>query len=515
MNTHDELLDGENIDPRDEAALREALQVQFCMDAALTAHLGGQAADHRIRQSVMAAIQSSSEPKLQRQVMRDARLHSARQPRTTGLAWASAAAIVFMGIGWWLLRAPSHETPVAEQASPPELPEVVEKAAPEIKPIAQAQPTFVEPPKPTAPKMALPEPAVATPPPAVIASTPQVMRDSAIVIASAPPVLAANPGTEMTSSLGTPPPASVAPPMSKNSIQRDPALWPFSVNSPWNMPVGNEAKLEAIVPAEFATQPIGFQPRTIFIATPQHPIVRFKRSRGAAIKVPFVSEWANALSMRTAPVTIIEPNGQWAIEYHGLTRDDDDWTVADVARISLLEDGVGRDARGVGELGLPALAGVIRKGEWQSGIHHVIGIIVPAAWLNSKAGAGKAHVWPAQPEMAPDTSPFAKRGNLHLGSLLTLPDEAHPLKLGLTEGTPHYHLALALWSHGACVLGSSREGNGGISLLTETLAPGGMERDALPRVFAQLQVVSNRSSTRPGGGGNPRCGIAPAFSPAR
>ena len=280
------------------------------------------------------------------------------------------------------------------------------------------------------------------------------------------------------------------------------------------MPVGSDAKLDVIVPAEFAMQTIGFQPRTIFIATDRQSIVSIKRPGGAAVKLPFAREWADALSMRTAPVTIIEQDGQRAFEYHGLRRDGDDWSVADITRISLLEDGTGRDARGLGELGLPALAGVIRSGEWQGGIHHVVSIVVPASLLSVKAG-GRAAVWPAQPEQEPDASGFMKRGNLHLGSLLALPLGAHPAKLGLAEGTPQYQIALALWNHGACIVGSSKEGRGGISLLTETLPGGIMDRDAISRVLAQLRVVTNHSSTRPGGGGKPRCALAPAFTPAK
>ncbi|MFN0079842.1 MAG: hypothetical protein ACKVY0_25540 [Prosthecobacter sp.] len=524
MNEHDELLDGENVDPRDEDALREALYDQLCMDAALTAHFGGASADERVRQSVMASLQASDEPQLQRQVMRDARLQRPRrapQRWLTGLSLAAAAAVVFMGLGWWLMREQPQPSQLVKQVPEPQVMPVIEKPTPVVPAPQPVEKAVVQTP---APRMETPpsvtptrEPPKAAPiplPPVVVAATPPVMRDNTTTTANASPITAAKPAAEMKPSLGTPPPAAVVPPMPR-SDRRDPALWPFSASSPWNMPIGSEAKLEAIVPTEFAAQIIGFQPRTIFIATAQHPIVRFKRSRGATMKLPFAREWADAVSMRAAPVTIIEPDGQWAVEYHGLRRDGDDWSAADITRISLLEDGVGRDARGVGELGLPALAGVIRSGEWQGGIHHVIGISVPASLLNAKAGGGKAYVWPVQPEQVPDTSSFAKRGNLHLGSLLALPLEAHPVKLGLAEGTPHYQLALALWNHGACIIGSTREGNGGISLLTETLAGGSMDRDALTRVFAQLRVVTNHSATRPGGGGKPRFVLAPAFAPAK
>jgi hypothetical protein len=527
MTEHDELLDGENVDPRDEAALREALHDQLCLDAALTARLGGRAAEDRIRHSVLVALQSCGEPESRRRVMHDARLHrSHRVSRHRAAPWALAAAavVLVMSAGWWFSHVAPTETPVANQSPAPEVPRIIEKAAPLLasqkpteEPIAliPAPAPSAAPTRPGAPATLPPGPAPAPPPPATIASAPVVMQGEAAVAAGAVPVIAAKPAAETKPTLGTPPPAPVAPVMTDSSTRRDPALWPFNAASPWNMPVGSDARLEAIVPTGFAAQPIGFQPRTIYLATAQQPVVRIKRPRGAAIKLPFAREWADALAMRAAPVTVIEPNGQWAVEYHGLRRSGADWEVAGIARISLLEDGVGREGRGIGALGLPALAGVIRSGEWQNGIPHVIGISVPASMLNAKANSGRAWVWPVQPELALDTTGFATRGNLHLGSLLALPADAHPSKLGMAEGTPHYRLALALWNYGACIVGSSKEGGGGISLLTETLGSGNMDREALSRVFGRLQVVTNRSSTRPGGGGKPRCELAPSFVPPK
>jgi hypothetical protein len=523
MNDHDELLDGENVNPHDEPALREALHDQLCMDAALTAHFGGASADERVRLSVMASLQASAEPQLQSQVMREARLQRPpRAPRRwlTSVSFA-AAVVVFTGLGWWLVREQPHPSPLVEQVPERHVPPVIERPEtvppvprPAEKVIVQAPAPRPVPPKAMMPVGEAPKAAPTPPPSTGVAATPQVKRETPVMKAAVPAVVAAKPVGETKPSLGTPPQVPVSPPVPK-SDKRDPALWPFNPSSPWNMPIGGGAKLEAIVPAEFAEQTIGFQPRTIFIATTQHPIARFKRPRGATMKVPFAREWAEAISMRMAPVTIIEPDGQWAVEYYGLRRDGNDWSAADITRFSLLEDGVGRDALGVGEFGLPALAGVIRSGEWQDGIHHVIGISIPVSLLNANAGGGKGYVWPLQPEQAPDTSSFAKRGNLHLGSLLALPLEMHPAKLGLAEGTPHYQLALALWNHGACIIGSTKEGNGGISLLTETLAGGGMDREALTRVFAQLRVVANHSATRPGGGGKPRCALAPPLAPVK
>jgi len=519
MNSHDELMDGAGVDPRDNEAMREALHDQLCVDAALTAHFGGEAAEARLRSSVMAAIDAADDAAVQQRVMRTVRVPRTRQTCTTGFTLAAAAAVVAMLVGWWLMHSPQNQVPVVTNHEPKVMPPVTVQpmpVTPTAKPVEQVV-AHVEPKvMPPAPKPVVetpappPSPKLAPPIVAQVPLSPPSQVPGVTMTNTPPAVIAARPAHDAKPSLGTPPMAPTVPPVPK-SAKRDAAHWPFSSTSPWNMPIGSEAKLEAIAPAEFATQTIGFQTRSIFIATPQTPFVRLKRTRGAAMKVSFADAWADALSMRAAPVTIIEPDGKWAIEYHGLTRSGADWSVADITRYALMEDGVERDGRGLGEAGLPALAGVIRNGEWQGGIHHVIAIMVPTSLLNAKAGGGKAYVWPAQPEQVPDISSFAKRGNLHLGSLLALPAEAHPKKLGFEEVSPQYQLALALWNHGACIVGSTQEGKGGISLITETLASGSMGHAELSRVFALLQVVTNNSARRPGGGGTPRGELAPAF----
>jgi ferric-dicitrate binding protein FerR (iron transport regulator) len=100
--------------------------------------------------------------------------------------------------------------------------------------------------------------------------------------------------------------------------------------------------------------------------------------------------------------------------------------------------------------GLPACAGLVRLGELEQGITHVLAMTMPPRCINADVSADAHWVAPASgPRVPPPTCAHA--GTLHVGSRLVLPSG---IAAGLPAG-PLRVLALALERYGACVVGFS------------------------------------------------------------
>ncbi|WP_293993821.1 hypothetical protein [Sphaerotilus sp.] len=301
---------------------------------------------------------------------------------------------------------------------------------------------------------------------------------------------------------------------------RDPALWPFASDSPWNTPLGDGARYTAI-------RSPGFDPTAgarlntrqwshpVFIAQADDPTVALHlRGQSRPVRVQRVPPQAQPDPMADGSLLLIDVPRRSVVELWRAERVGSDRIVAEAVVVNALT-GMGLDSawHGVRASGGSALGGLIRQGELERGLGHVLALAVPPQALNRLGPQGNAWVWPAASADDGDGRRYGTAGNLHLGSLLALPPDLALDTLGLQAG-PETVLARALQDFGACLTDTVREG-GPVAFQGEPEVHDSAARirpEALRTLVERLQVVINHAPRSVGGGGQRRAPPAPAFS---
>lgn len=295
---------------------------------------------------------------------------------------------------------------------------------------------------------------------------------------------------------------------------RDPALWPFAVESPWNTPLGSGAVYAG------ADDPCTRDVREgahgswinardwshpVYLARETDPLVGIYRSgvKVASVRSPVAAQPALPVAPDAdAHLHIVEPGRRYVDEmWRARRRRDGGWDVQGYTRNDLY--GLGVLAGGERAYGGSALGGLIRVGELQAGIRHAL------AFSQPRARQRRGPVWPALHEDA-----FARgsyRGHVPLGQLVALPKDLDLARLGLSP--TGLSVARALQDYGAYNVDSSDD----FSLTAEPALEEELTqaRDDLTRLRPHLTCVKNNRPETPGGGGTPRAPRAPALRPPR
>ena len=285
------------------------------------------------------------------------------------------------------------------------------------------------------------------------------------------------------------------------------ALHPFRPDSPWNRALDGQAHLVNIASPVLdlagrglAVHPAGHD-REIILAQPDDPatavISRYQGTTLATLPLP-ATALANAGRLRN--VTVID--GASGLAYELIQAD----RVGNTVRAMLVNvndlSGSGHPPEQVGHTwsGLPLAAGVIRKGELQSGIPHALAASALHTALSRHPAPAE---WPAlaAPMERKLLGHMAAEGNVRFGTRLALPAGLDLSTLGVGSSGPAYEIAVALQRYGLYVTHSygpaPADGRGGwvqphLILFAEASEP---ELRTLSQTVAalarHLKVVSN------------------------
>lgn len=290
------------------------------------------------------------------------------------------------------------------------------------------------------------------------------------------------------------------------------AAQPFGKNSPWKRPIGSGATYaEVQSPAlNLAANGASVRPashfRPFFVAKPGDPqrriIARYEGSELATVPVP-----DEALRGGERPIcTLIDPARAVAWELRAARPSGDVIEAMLCVPIQL------RGPGGGGNLfsGLPAIAGVIRAGELESGIGHTLSVSVLQAALNRRGPNGGPFVAPARhmPIEEKKLANMGEAGNLHYGTRLALPRGLDLAQLGVGDSGPAFEIARALQTYGAYVTHSfptAPATDGWKQAHAQFIADLPMETDwpkldmEISKIVRHLKVVTNNKPERSDG----------------
>jgi hypothetical protein len=285
---------------------------------------------------------------------------------------------------------------------------------------------------------------------------------------------------------------------------RDAFAWPFAATSPWNMPIGTNARYSP--PGDPQTRELVSTKSGINAALWSNPIVL--ASPGDPVK--YLGSGSNAVQLHVpaSATPAGPPGGDAQLNIVDPTRHvvDESWHTSRVfagnlasgyhLRLNVRGDGL----NGVTAAGMSSTGGVIRTWELQAhDIRHALQLAMPASTM------ALGPVWPAHAQDGFAASAY--RGALHMGSLVAIPPNVYIPALGLSpEGNA---IAYALQRYGAYLVNAA----GQMSLIAEPAAEG-MVRSAradMGKIQAQLRVVTNNTPSSVGGGGARLAPFAPPF----
>ncbi|MBI3879982.1 MAG: FecR domain-containing protein [Verrucomicrobia bacterium] len=291
---------------------------------------------------------------------------------------------------------------------------------------------------------------------------------------------------------------------------RDPHEWPFSVDSPWNRPLGRGA---SFVPMQTPAPifPVTGVLRTVRVTMakggdPMHRILQQNRARGSALMPDeFLGEGA-----ADGANVLAAPTHDFVWELFGARRTQGDATANFAQRGSLTGTGFGAEWATMPGRFASALGGAIRRNEATTGIRHALAFMPGSPALSLRAPGGKPSVWPAAVSASGlQASLFGTNGNLHFGSLLALPPSVDLRALGFGASGPGFEIARALQDYGAYVAGTGPKPLM-VAVAADASLPPEPELDRIfNKLLPRLQIVANNSPATPGGGGEPRRAAAP------
>lgn len=308
----------------------------------------------------------------------------------------------------------------------------------------------------------------------------------------------------------------------KVAVLRDPAQWPFERDDPFNTPLGDGAVYEPLRSPAFqailkdAEHPnkrwragtIGDGDFPIHICTPgRHPLRKvIHDSHGLVVEMPVPDEAVRPKSVDYHLVLIPEDRGDWYIEFLGFTRLPDGNVGGSAHRNSLRGSSVYPSYHGCRAWGGSGVAGLIRKGELEIGIRHVLNIQMPSTVVRRKPDI----LWPAV-----HSDGEATDSNVFYGSLIAIPPDVDITAVAGTSG-PLYEIARALQDYGAyltdCVAGHHQAIRIDCEDGYQTASDLNKEWQ-LGKLAPLLHIVANNSKEKPGGGGKRRRPMAPDFTP--
>ncbi len=292
---------------------------------------------------------------------------------------------------------------------------------------------------------------------------------------------------------------------------RDPALWPFEANDPWNHALGSGAQYTTITGNfkhnGFAGVNCTHWSHPVFIATASDPVHSITSPGfNGSIHVP-----ANARPdpESDAHLHIIDETHTYVVETWGATVDGSG-NISALAGFqnALKGPGVYPTNHGVRAYGGSAIGGLIRKGELTNGIPHALAISMYGNYLNRNGPGGHCYVWPASTCDGGNGSGYSSTGNLFMGSLLAIPPEVDITALGYGTSGPNYQAAKALQDYGGYIVDQS---GGDFILYVEPAANSETTNFSPQAVVPLLKVVTNNTPTSIGGGGTPRRPEPPPF----
>ncbi len=325
-----------------------------------------------------------------------------------------------------------------------------------------------------------------------------------------------------------------APPSAQGQT-RDPAYWPFAATSPWNYPIGSNAKY--VPDTRFAMSWYGLN---VFIGSASDPVITIwcgnDKAPGydpvvqAAPLQQNVPDSAAPAGGGDRAITFIDKYHLVAQDMSGARRLDIGWRGWGCLRNVDLK-GQGWDLRQacVGgpcygqttAIGVPHFAGMIRQGELRSGnIPHAMAFVL-AHWMwNRNAPSGGGYVWPGTSADGYWNNPlpggFGVSGNLFEGGLVALLPSFDLNQLKTPEGRT---IGKALQLYGMYGVNSSGSVSSTLTFVTDQYVgpelPGnpaytGSSTKAdfladLHTMASNIQIVTN--SYNPTNGGKPRNGF--------
>ncbi len=293
---------------------------------------------------------------------------------------------------------------------------------------------------------------------------------------------------------------------------RDPWLWPFTSDSPWNTPLGSNAsylsvndpatvnlldtRIKEWVNSDEFSHPVvrasDTDPKVAvaYAATATAPL----GAGSVTINMPASARPAAGVD---AHLHIVEPGGTIAHEFFDFRNTATGATATYYVRSDLR--GAGILEGGTRAYGGSALGGLIRTWEMeQRSIRHALAIALTGPQLR------RGPLWPADEEDA--VAPQTYTGQIPIGTLLAIPAGIDVDAMQLTP--PAVAVARALQQYGAYVVDTAAV----MTLYAEPNAPAAdiaAIRDALPRIRRELRIVTNNTPATPGGGGIPLATPAP------
>lgn len=306
------------------------------------------------------------------------------------------------------------------------------------------------------------------------------------------------PDVDEGSSSPTPPDDDPEPTPPATTGKRTAALHPFSSSSVWNSAIGSGADFQGRYEARTSSFLSG---KPVINRSSWSIVVKRAKSTDPMAKLVGVrngESWNIRIPSNTSPtsgsdghVTIIAPDGVTAYDAYKLTKQSDThYTAALVVITDLRSNGL---VSGVRAAGVPAVAGLIRSHELDSGqIPHALAVALPPEMLK------RGHVWPANRQ---DSDASSYSGSVPMGALLAIPGSVNLGSMGLSvEGMA---LGKALQDYGAYVVDRS----GMVSLYCELSCDAdktGRMATAWRELYPLMRAVSNSSPSSVGGGGVPR-----------
>lgn len=315
---------------------------------------------------------------------------------------------------------------------------------------------------------------------------------------------------------------------------RDLARWPFDECSPWNHPAGTGAVYQAISsPALWTTAGDARTTAAMNSASWSHPVYMEEVRTGVADTLSGTDEQGRAVSYplmipagatpavgSDAHLHLIDTGRQHVYETYQARRIGSSIVALDLIRNDLrgagIFDGMATPQRelwhGVRAYGGSAIAGLIRKGELGTRIPHALAVAVQRAAMNKNTPNGMGYVWPASYRDDGWKTTYGATGNVHMGTLLGLPQKEDLNALFVREGItdPRVQvIAAALRDYGAYVVDATSDNISFYAEPAETEAER-VDTDQLAKLLPSLRVVANSDPEHIGGGGRPLTCFAPA-----
>jgi len=300
---------------------------------------------------------------------------------------------------------------------------------------------------------------------------------------------------------------------------RNPASWPFSSDSPWNVSLGSGANYGTISSSKYSSSGGAYLNVTqwsypVFVAANTDRLVNFYDSDGnqliASGRCP-----SNAAPDPSDDGSMIVINGAEAVEMWRAFRvvSGGDWYASAMTLTDLTGTGFYSSYHGTRAGGMSSVGGLIRRDELVNlNIPHALAIAMQPTALNRNTPSGKAWVWPASwaDGVSSPGSSYSTNGNLYMGSLLAIPPSVNINSLGL--GTQGLAVAKALQDYGAYITDT---GGGNVIYFAEAAANSAIQsslRNDLAKLTPHLRVVTNNTAASVGGGGTRRRPAAPPLS---